>query len=126
VTSEPCPEWAEARRRFADCLRSQGWPEAIQWVGAGDVQRVSPSEIVVYLRADDDGTAEAERLFERGRRAGLGVMLDAVCTWGDVTCATVSSPRDEREGELERCPPAGLKLSVAVPRLAGTARWPAC
>jgi hypothetical protein len=126
VTPEHSPDWGEARRRFTDYLRSQGWPEAIRWVGAGDAERVSASEIVVYLRSDDDGAAEAEPLFERGRRAGLGVMLHAVCTWGDVTCATVSSPRDEREAELELYPRGGLKLSVATPRLSGTARWAVC
>jgi hypothetical protein len=126
VSDDSCPEFAEARRRFADYLRSQGWPEAIQWVGSGDAERVSASEIVVYLRGDDDGAAEAERLYERGRREGLGVMLLGVCTWGDVTCATISSPRDAREAELELYPEAGLKLSVAVPRLAGSARWAAC
>jgi hypothetical protein len=115
---DECPEFSEATRRFAAFLHDQGWPERIQWVGERDFERVSPSEIVVYVRGDDDGAADAQRLFERGRAAEHGVMLSAICTWGEVTCATVSSPRDDAEG--------GLKLSVAVPRLAGTVRWAAC
>jgi hypothetical protein len=115
MTDEACPEFPEATRRFRELLRDQGWPVEIRWVRAGDVRHAPGPEVIVYLSSDDDGVADAAPLFERGRSAGLGVQLQAVCTWGDVTVATVSHPGD-----------GGLKLSVATPRLAGTARWAVC
>jgi len=43
--------------------------------------------------------------------------MDAVCTLGDVTCAVISYPTDDREAELLMFPSdGGLKMSVAVPR----------
>jgi hypothetical protein len=123
---EECPEFAEATRRFAAFLREQGWPERIQWVSEGNVERPSAAEITVYLTGDDDGAEEAERVFERGRQARLGVMLDAICTWGEATCAVVSYPRDALQAEQEWYPAPGLKLRAALPRLAGTVRWAAC
>ena len=126
MTREACPEFPEATRRFGELLRREGWPGAIRWVRGNDAERVSATEIVVYLQGDDDGAADAAALFDRGRSAGLGVHLSAVCTWGDVTCATVSSPADAREAAELLVPEDGLKLSVAVPRLAGTVRWAFC
>jgi hypothetical protein len=123
--TEECPEFAEATRRFAAFLGEQGWPQRIQWVGEGRVERAA-DEIIVYLYGDDDGAEEAERLFEQGRLGRLGVKLSAICTWGEITCATVSYPRDQHEAQQEGSPAPGLKLGVAPSRLPGTVRWAAC
>jgi hypothetical protein len=122
-----CPDFTEATRRFREFLRRHEWPEQIAWVRAADVLRTPGLTITVYRQTDTEGEGDAEREYDLGRRKGLGVLLDAVCTLGDWTCAMVLHPTDEREAELLMYPSDGsLKLSAALPRTEGIARWPIC
>jgi hypothetical protein len=55
-----------------------------------------------------------------GGEPAWGVMLDAHCTIGPLTCASVGFPSDQDEAERLMYPSDGsLKLSVAVPRVEG-------
>ncbi|HVX95465.1 MAG TPA: hypothetical protein VHK47_11185 [Polyangia bacterium] len=118
MTIAPCPDFAEALRWLREVLRTRGWPEEVRWVRPGDVEWTPPpADVVVFLNGDDDGAAEAERAFEDQRRAGRGAVLRAVCTWGEVTCATL---------EASDAPGGPLELSVVEPRRLASARWAFC
>ena len=117
-----CPDFSESVRRFQAFLRREGWPDRILWIREEGVTRVPGQPIAVVRPADGDGSAEAEAAHEIGRHRNLGVSMQAICTLGDATCATVSYPSDEREAELLMYPSDGsLKLSAALPRTEGTA-----
>jgi hypothetical protein len=117
------PSFEEASRAFRDFLASKGWPTEIVWVRAKDVLMGRP--IIVYRDGEDVDDAVA-RDFEVGRERRLGVRIEALCTLGSATCATVDYPADTREAELMMFPEDGLEISAAVPRTEGEVRWPAC
>src|SRR5579871_2095664 len=93
------PEFDDAVRQFRAFLQSQGWPTRIVWVRAGDISRQTSESVAVHRR-DGDAAVEARAAYEEGRRAGLGVAFEAVCTLGDAAVSTVSYPADERDAEL--------------------------
>jgi predicted ArsR family transcriptional regulator len=106
------PTFAEATRAFRDFLAARGWPTELVWVQAKDVLRGRP--IIVY-RNTEDADADVARDYETSLERGLAVRIDAICTLGDATCATVTSSAGD-----------GLEMSVAEPRTEGEVRWPAC
>jgi len=111
------PSFGEAVLRFQDFLRGQQWPEQIRWFRVDDFGRVPGNPIVILRTPDGDGRGDAMTAYEHGRRANLGVSLEAVCTLDGATCAIVGCPADEREAEVLMYPSDGsLKLSVALPR----------
>ena len=121
------PSFDEAARASARFL----WPRVgrvqIVWIRDGDVIRRAGDPVTICRSEQADGGLVAERKYEIVRRRGLGVLLEAICTLGDATCAIVSYPVDEREAELLMFPSdGGLKLSVAVPRIESVARWSSC
>jgi hypothetical protein len=123
---EQRPDFDEAVRRFQLFLEAQGWPTKIIWSRQGDISRRSTESIAVHRR-DIDGQSEARTTYEQGRRAGLGVSLEAVCTLGDAAVVTVAHPADEREAELLMYPSdGGLKMCAAMPRVEGNVRWSSC
>jgi hypothetical protein len=123
---EPRPDFDEAVRTFQAFLEGKGWPTKIIWSRPGDISRRSTESIAVDRR-DVDGQSEARSTYEQGRRAGLGVSLEAVCTLGDAAVVTVAYPSDDREAELLMYPSdGGLKMCAAIPRIEGTARWSSC
>jgi hypothetical protein len=122
-----CPDFEEACQRFRAFLLSQGWPERILWIRAGDIDRTSSEGITVFASADGDGSADARLAHEEGWRRALGVLFHGICVIGDATCATVAYPANPLDAELKMYPSeGGLKMSVAVPRADGRMRWPAC
>jgi hypothetical protein len=121
------PSFDEAAQSFRTFLVAQGWPGHIVWIRDGDVIRRAGDPVTICRSEQADGEKGAQRKYEIGRRRGLGVLLEAICTLGDATCAIVAYPVDEREAELLMYPSdGGLKLSVAVPRIEGVARWSSC
>jgi hypothetical protein len=120
------PDFDEAVRKFRVFLEGQGWPTKIIWSRPGDISRRSTESIAVHRR-DIDGQSEARTTYEQGRRAGLGVSLEAVCTLGDAAVVTVAYPVDDREAELLMYPSdGGLKMCTAILRIEGTVRWSSC
>ena len=111
------PPFVDALRSFEQFLEAQGWPTRIRWIVEKDLVR-SPGRPVNVMDGNDEARrADAQRCYEVGRGRCLGVLMDAVCTLGDVTCAVISYPTDDREAELLMFPSdGGLKMSVAVPR----------
>jgi GrpB-like predicted nucleotidyltransferase (UPF0157 family) len=107
------PDFETALVRLRALLREQGWPERILWTRAQDVARGEDGSLVVYLTTDADDPTSAAHDYERARRAGHAAGLSALCTLGDATCVTVTSPTE-------------ADVSVASPRVEGAARWPLC
>lgn len=111
----PAPPFDQAVSRFKQFLESQGWPTEIVWARQNDVVWQGESLTVRTCEAID-----AKVDYDLGQRAGLGVLLEARCTLGNLTSACVCYPQDEREAELLLYPSDGsLKLSVAVPKVEG-------
>jgi hypothetical protein len=51
--------------------------------------------------------------------------MEGICTLDDATCAVITFPSDPADAELLMYPAdGGLKLSVALPRIAGVLRSP--
>jgi hypothetical protein len=116
-------DFDDALGKFRVFLRSQAWPTEIVWSRPGDIIRRSPASVAIHRR-DGDGDSHARDTFDEGCRAGRGVSLEAVCTLGDATVAIVAFPSDDREAELLMYPSdGGVKMSAAIPRVEGTARW---
>lgn len=118
------PGFDEAAQKFREFLVSLGWPGQIIWIRDGDIIRRARDPLTICRSEQGDGEENAQRKYEIGLRKGLGVLLEAICTLGDATCAIVSYPVDQREAELLMYPShGGLKLSAALPRIEGVARW---
>lgn len=123
IVLEQRPDFDEAVRTLQVFLAGQGWPTTIIWTRPGDIVRRS-AEFIGIHRRDIDGQSEARSTYEQGRRAGLGVSLEAVCTLGGAAVVTVAYPSDDREAELLMYPSdGGLKMCAAIPRIEGTVRW---
>jgi hypothetical protein len=105
------PAFAEAAALFRDYLEEQGWPTELVWARAGDVELKAPVTIYRGLDTDED----VEREYEAGRGRGSRLELRAICTVGEVTCATVVETRG-----------SGLWFTVAETRVEGQIRWPLC
>jgi hypothetical protein len=115
MPSGACPGFRQATSQFRQFLLETGWPERIVWVRS-DVAR-SFEQPVAVNRCE---VSEAEREFEVGRQKGLGVLLDAICTFQGATCATVLHPSDSDEAERLMYPSnGGLKMSATIPRAEG-------
>jgi hypothetical protein len=109
------PPFDQAVGTFQDFLEAQGWPTEIVWARPWDIGWKSGA-----LTVRTSETLDARNRYDLGRRAGLGVMLEAHCTIGSLTCASVGFPRDEGEAERLMYPSDGsLKLGVAVRRVEG-------
>jgi hypothetical protein len=121
MSSDALP-FRDAVARFQAFLFDQGWPTAIVWVPTWTIdRRPGPSTAIESIHAGHEAHAANE--YHATRDRGLGVCLDAVCTIGDTTYATVLWPADARAAELLMYPSdGGLKLSVAVPRTEGRIR----
>jgi hypothetical protein len=114
-SSGACPAFHQATDEFQRFLSDLAWPTQIVWV-RDDVIRL-PGQAVGVRRC---AAAEAEREFETGRQKGLGVLLDAICTFEGTTCAAVLHPSDSEESERLMYPSdGGLKMAAAVPRVEG-------
>jgi hypothetical protein len=105
------PAFADAAAHFRDFLEERGWPSELVWARAGDVQSGTPVTIYRGLDTDED----VEREYEAGRARGSRLELRALCTVGEVTCATVLETRG-----------GGLAFTVADTRAEGQLRWPVC
>lgn len=110
------PVFEDAVRRFQAFLRTQDWPEALVWVEQSQIVQ-TPRGIFISPSGQTDNPVE---IYEIARRRRLGVTMEAICTLDDSTCAVITFPSDALDAELLMYPAdGGLKLSVAIPRIAG-------
>ena len=102
----------EASLRFREFLRSQGWPDQVQWLSTGRVILSSKGQCWINARSVDDGATLALKTYQEGVMRGLGISIEAFCKSDTVTFAYVVVPADQIAAEQMLI--GGLKLSVPV------------
>lgn len=118
------PTFEDAATGMQALLESRGHPTAIIWIRAGDLTQGEAGPVVA-LDPLDEGEERGQAAFEEALARGLGVVLQAVCTWADRTCVVIYGPRDAEEAE--RLLMGNLvKLGVPARLPVATRRWPVC
>ena len=102
----------EASQRFREFLRSQGWPDEVQWLIPGAVLASKRGHCWINSRKVEGGMALARETYQQGVTQGLGISIEALCQTDSVTFAYVFVPTDQ--DEAERLLITGLKLSVPL------------
>jgi hypothetical protein len=118
------PSFEDVSSGLRALLESRGFSAAIAWIKAADLTR-DASGPTVTLGPEIEREAWARGAYARAVAAGLGVVLEAVCTAGDRPCVVVYGPRDEEEAARLLM---GNLVRLAVPRTleAAAVRWPVC
>ena len=124
--SSPVPDpLEEAALRFREFLRTQGWPDQVQWLTAGTALFSKKGHYWINSRKVDEGVAYARETYQQGVKRGLGISIEALCKTEAVTFAYVFVPTDR--AEAERLLISGLKLSVPLnpepARVVGNVFW---
>src|SRR5258708_6907092 len=101
------PEWSRAVQSFQEFLRSQDWPDAVQWVFRDDI--LVRGTRVLAGPASEEQVVLSKRVFEAGRAKGLVELVGIAASPGAVL-ATVWYPKQEDE-EVQGWS-RGFKLSV--------------
>lgn len=109
----PIPDsFEEASLRFREFLRSQGWPDQVQWLTAGTVLFSKKRHYWINSRKIDEGMILARETYQQGVKRGLGIGIEALCQTDSATFAYVFAPTDQ--DEAQRLLISGLKLSVPL------------
>jgi hypothetical protein len=102
----------DAQNQLSEFLERQGWPTRVVWLQRNDLL---PERQTFWVGPQDSAQtfAAAERVYEEGRRRGLGISVEAICADKKSTFAAIFLPRDEDEAQRLMIP-QGLKLGVPV------------
>ena len=110
---DDCPEFAEAKRRFARFLESQGCPGEICWIFRDDFYWYRQDRAIVRWPTPETNETLTRQHFDVGRQLGRGVELAALFSSYSLVFAHVWFPGDDLDAEYAMI--TGLKLSIRQP-----------